>query len=144
MLKILGMYKNDGTLVFDKGRSLSWDELSDEIPPELLPSVKVELTLSFRENDLLLGNDGMVWATIDLQQAEVIQSSLLAQHINSEIRTIKFPEKKLYIIRILNQSDVNDAIEFIWQGKSGLRLKPDWVYPEGEKNTSFQQWLGEQ
>ena len=33
MLKILGMYKNDGTLVFEKGRSLSWDELSDEIPP---------------------------------------------------------------------------------------------------------------
>jgi hypothetical protein len=144
MLKILGMYKNDGTLVFEKGRSLSWDELSDEIPPELPPSVKVELTLSFKENDLLLGRDGMVWATLDLQQAEVIQSSLLAQHINSEIKTIKLLKKKLFIIRIINQNDINEAIEFIWQGKSGLRLKPDWVYPEGEKNKSFEQWLGEQ
>lgn len=144
MLKISGIYKSDGTIVLEKGRLLQWNEISEEVPPDLPSSIKVELTVSFKENDLLLGSDGIVWGTRDLQQAEIIQSSLLAQHISSEVESIVLTEKKLFTIRITNENDINDAIDFIWQSRSGLRLKPDWIYPEGEKNLSFEQWLGEQ
>jgi len=144
MLKIKGIYKSDGPIILDKGKFLKWNDINDGIPPDLPSSINVELTLSFKGNDLLLGSDGIVWATFDLQQAEIIQSSLMAQHISSEIESVQFTDKKLFTLRITNENDINDAIDFIWQSRGGLRLKPDWVYPEGEKNLSFEQWLSEQ
>jgi hypothetical protein len=144
MLKITGIYRGDRTILLKNGRHLKWNELSEGNPPELPASIKVELTLSFKENDLLLGTDGIVWATIDSRQAEIIHSSLLAQHINSEVKSLKLAEEQLFIIKIINENDINDAIDFIWQSRSGLRLKPDWVYPEGEKNKSFEKWLSGQ
>lgn len=143
MFKISGIYKKDGTIILEKGRLLKWNEISDEIPPDLPSSIKVELTLSLSENDLLLGRDGIVWATLDPRQAEIIQNSLSAQHISSAVELIILTDKKLFCLRITNENDINDAIDFIWQSRSGLRLKPDWVYPEGEKNLSFEQWLSE-
>ncbi|HKB86349.1 MAG TPA: hypothetical protein VKD08_09285 [Ignavibacteriaceae bacterium] len=141
MLKIAGIYRADGTIHFGKGRMLNWNELSEDTPPDLPPSIRVELTISFKANDLLLGENGFVWATIELRQAEIIQSTLLAQHINSEIKSITLAENLLFTIKILNENDIKDAVDFIWQSRSGLRLKPDWVYPEGEKNHSFEEWL---
>ncbi len=143
-LKISGTYRSDGSIALEKGGKLNWSDLSDDDSPALPSPAKIELTISFKENDLLLGIGGVVWGSIDSRQAEIIQSTLLAQHINSEITSIQLPDNKLFIIRITNENDINDAIDFIWQGQSGLRLKPDWVYPEGEKNKSFEQWLGEQ
>ena len=105
---------------------------------------EIELTISFKENDFLLGIGGFVWATHETRQAEIIQNTLMAQHINSEIKLIPLPSYDLYVIKVTNENDINEAIDFIWQSQSGLRLKPDWVYPEGEKNKSFEQWLGEQ
>ena len=93
---------------------------------------------------MLLGHGGFVWATLHVGQAEIIQSTLLAQHINSEIKTIATSKMKLYALRIVKENDIEDAVNFIWQSQEGLRLKPDWVYPEGEKNASFEQWLGGQ
>ncbi len=144
MLKTAAILKSDGTLVFQNGRFLNWDDLSQTRPPDLPPSIKVELTLSFKENDLLLGTDGFVWATLSASQAEIVQSTLLAQHINSEIKTISAAEKQLFALKVINESDIEDAVDFIWQSRDGLRLKPDWVYPIGEKNKSFEQWLGGQ
>lgn len=144
MLKKEAILKSDGTILFDNGRHLEWDELSETRPPDLPPSIKVELTLTFRENDLLLGHGGFVWATRSRSQAEIIQSTLLAQHINSEIKTISNVKKKLFALRVMNENYIEDAVNFIWQSRDGLRLKPDWVYPEGEKNASFEQWLGGQ
>jgi len=144
MLKKAAILKSDGTLVFENGRHLSWDDFSEIRSPELPPSIKVEFTLSFKENDLLLGSGGFVWATRSVSQAEIVQSTLLAQHINAEIITISTSEKNLYALRVINESDVEDAVNFIWQSRDGLRLKPDWVYPGGEKNASFEQWLGGQ
>ncbi len=144
MLKTAAILKRDGTLVFQNGRFLNWDDLSESLPPDLPPSIKIELTISFKENDLLLGNGGFVWATLSISQAEIIQSTLLAQHINSEIKTISIEEKLLFALRVMNERDIEDAVNFIWQSRDGLRLKPDWVYPAGEKNKSFEQWLGGQ
>ena len=144
MLKKAAILKSDGTILFDNGRHLDWDDLSESRPPDLPLSINVELRLTFKENDLLLGHGGFVWATLSVGQAEIIQSTLLAQHINSEIKTISAASKKLFALRIMNESDIEDAVNFIWQSLDGLRLKPDWVYPEGEKNASFEQWLGGQ
>ncbi len=142
MLKVAGIYRADGTIVFGKGRLLSWSELSEDAPPDLPPSIRVELTISFKANDLLLGKNGFVWATTESRQAEVIQSTLFAQHINSEIKSVSLEEYVLFMIKVPNENDIKDAVDFIWQSRSGLRLKPDWVYPQGEKNKSFEQWLG--
>jgi hypothetical protein len=144
MLKIAGLYKSDGTIDLETGRSLNWSDLSHISPPELPPYINLEISISIKENDLLLGRGGIVWATLDIRQAEIIQSTLLAQHINSEVKTIPLTDNQLYILKIVNETDINDAIDFIWQSQSGLRLRPDWVYPEGEQNRSFEQWLGEQ
>lgn len=143
MLKKEALLKSDGTIVFANGRNLNWDDVSEVRLPDLPPSIKVVLSLSFRENDLLLGSGGFVWATRSISQAEVIQSTLLAQHINTEIKKID-AEKQLFALKVVSESDIEDAVNFIWQSRDGLRLKPDWVYPEGGKNTSFEQWLGEQ
>lgn len=144
MLKKAAILKSDGSIIFENGRRLSWDDISETVAPDLPPSIKVELILTFKENELLLGGGGYVWATRSLNQAEIIQSTLLAQHINSEIKTITGTGKKLVALRVLNENDIEDAVNFIWQSRDGLRLKPDWVYPEGEKNASFEQWLGGQ
>ncbi len=144
MLKKAAILKSDGTIVFENGRMLKWDDISDALPPNLPPSIKVEFTLSFKENDLLLGKGGFVWATRSVNQAEVVQSTLLAQHINSEIKAISTVDKQLFALQVIGEGDIEDAVDFIWQSSDGLRLKPDWVYPEGEKNKSFEQWLGGQ
>ena len=144
MLKTAGIFKSNDTIVLEGGRTIQWDDFSNNNPPELPPSLKIELTISFKENDFLLGIGGFVWATHETRQAEIIQNTLMAQHINSEIKLIPLPSYDLYVIKVTNENDINEAIDFIWQSQSGLRLKPDWVYPEGEKNKSFEQWLGEQ
>ena len=41
----------------------------------------------------------------------------------------------------MDESDISEAINFVWKSDTGLRLKPDWSYPEGELNKSFEQWL---
>ena len=47
----------------------------------------------------------------------------------------------MFLIAITNEKDTKVAIDFIWEGHNGLRLKPDWSYPQGETNKSFEQWL---
>ena len=54
---------------------------------------------------------------------------------------IEIDSDNLITIKILNTKDINPVIEFIWKSESGLRLKPDWVYPAGEINKSFELWL---
>ncbi len=85
-----------------------------------------------------------MWATYSMRQAEIIHSTLLAQNINSEINNINIGKEKLFLLKITNQPDINEAIDFIWKSGSGLNLKPDWTYSEGETNKSFEQWLSGQ
>ena len=98
--------------------------------------------LPFDGRDLLCGENGAVWATYELKQAKIIQSALLAQNIHSEIDRITSGEKEVILIRVTNQADVNEAIDFIWKSRNGLRLKPDWSYAAGQRNKSFERWLG--
>ena len=141
LLKVKGSYTDLGKIEFENMKSIYIDEFTDEQNLEIPFGSSVVLSIEFDENDFLSGKDGIVWATYDMQQAEIIQNTLLAQNINSETGIANLGERQLILIKITNQSDMKDASDFIWKSNNGLRLKPDWSYPDGEKNKSFEQWL---
>lgn len=141
ILKVSGIYRNGKINVFGTNSSIKWDELSSTGHPELPDGYEFELTISLNDDDLLSGKFGFVWATYDLRQAEIIYNTLLSQNINTEINNINTRKAKLYLLKVTDQTDENDAIDFIWKSESGLQLKPDWNYSEDKINISFEQWL---
>ena len=141
LIKIKGIYTDLGKIVLENKKTIDWDDLTEENPILLPFGSKVELVISFDESDFLSGKDGIVWATYDSRQAEIIQNTLLAQNINCEIKKIEMDSKDMFLIEIANERDTKVAIDFIWEDNNGLRLKPDWSYPQGETNRSFEQWL---
>lgn len=147
ILKVKGAIDNDGKIVLNSTRVINWKELSDSNPPQLPTGCSIALSISFDENDFLSGEDRIVWATYDLRQAEIIQNTLLVQHINCEVKKIAFDLDleltSMFLLSITNEREINMAIDFIWKSESGLRLKPDWSYPKDVANKSFEQWLNE-
>ena len=141
ILKIKGIYSDIGKIELETLMTIEWKALSEEKAPELPFGTLIELNISFDENDFLSGKNGIVWATYDLRQAEIIQNTLLAQNIYSEIKNINLGNENVFLLKIASESDITDSIDFIWRNNSGLRLKPDWNYPKGEINKSFEQWL---
>lgn len=97
--------------------------------------------LDLDTNGYPTGNDGTVWATYDLQQAETIRNALVALHITCALKERKLRSAVLYLLHISDGKDLSDAMDFIWREDSGLRLKPDWGYVDGETNKSFERWL---
>lgn len=144
ILKVNGIYRNGRIMVLETNSSIKWSDLSLTQPPELSDDCKVELTISLDEEVFLYGNNGNVWATYDPRQAEIIQNTLLAQDISSEVRKFNLGNREMLLLSITNESDINDAVDFIWRNNIGLRLKPDWTYADGEINKSFEQWLSGQ
>lgn len=98
--------------------------------------------LELDTNGYPTGNDGTVWATFDVRQADIIRNALLTQRISCELKEVKTKTKPLYVLRIADVMELAEAMDFIWRESSGLRLKPDWSYADGEINKSFEQWLG--
>jgi hypothetical protein len=143
MLNIAGKLNKSGEIIFPQGKSLNWKNLSAEKIPQLPSGVNIELSISIDINSLISGIDGFVWATKDAHQAEIINNSLNVQKIESEIVFVELDKKSIYLIKVTRQEDVNEVIDFIQNDKSGLRLKSDWDYPEGERNQSFEQWLND-
>jgi len=141
ILKAQGILYSSGEIFLNSLKSIHWKELSDKAQPNLPDTIRVELSISFDENELLSGKDGIVWGSYDLRQAEIIRNSLLAQNINSTISKIESSIKSIYLIKILLMEDITTAKDFIWKNDGGLRLKPDWTYTEGESNKSFELWL---
>ena len=133
----------DGEIVLHPELSVSWKSLSDRAIPELPEGTQLDIEISFKENLLLSGKDGIVWATFDFRQAEIITNALLPQSISSVIGKIEMKEGNLMLIRIVNDQDIEEAMDFIWRKDSGLRLKADWTYAKGEPNMSFEKWLNE-
>jgi hypothetical protein len=125
-------------------KTLDWNNLTDDKPPNLKLGTNITISLTMDENSFLAGKDGIVWATYDLRQVEIIHDTLLAQQIGSEIKKIELGSKNILLIKISNLKDVKEAIDFIWRNDSGLRLSPDWNYPDDETNKSFEQWLNGQ
>jgi len=98
-------------------------------------------TLSLDTRGYPTGKDGAVWATFDLRQAEIIRNALLAQRIACELRDIKPDGNTLYLLHVADKRGLEEAMDFIWKDKGGLRLTPDWNYADGEINKSFELWL---
>ncbi len=132
---------NDGKVVFETNDFIECRGLILTQPAELPDGCRVEFIVSYNEEDFLSGKNGIVWATYDIRQAEILHRALLAQDINSEIKKTDLEYKELFLIEITSRSDQDDAMDFIWKSDGGLNLKPDWTYSEGEINKSFEQWL---
>lgn len=141
ILKTKGIYNEGGEVIINSVKTIHWVDISEEIPPQLPAGININLEMTLDENEFLSGKNGIVWASYDSRQAEIIQSTLLAQQINCEITNVSFENEVLFLIIITNKIEVQNAIEFIWKGDGGLRLKPDWHYDKGEKNKSLEQWL---
>ena len=87
------------------------------------------------------GKDCTVWATYDLRQAEIIRNALLTQHIGCKLKETSLDGKTLHLLRVTGERELEEAMDFIWKDKGGLRLTPDWSYSDGEVNKSFEMWL---
>jgi len=87
------------------------------------------------------GNDGTVWATYDLRQAETIRNALVAQHIGCTLKETILRRNTLYLLKVDDAMELAEAMEFIWRSPSGLCLQPDWHYPMGSENKSFNKWI---
>ena len=133
-----------GKITLDNSKSVSWQTLTEEHPIQIPFGSKIELTISMDEKEFLSGIDGIVWATYDLRQAEIIQSALVAQQINLKIDKLSIDGRDLHLLKVLNDHDVNETMDFIWRSSSGLRLTPDWNYADDEPNKSFELWLSGQ
>jgi hypothetical protein len=141
ILQTKGIYNIDGKITLKSINIINWANITENTPPLFKEGSSINLSISFDENIFLSGINGIVWATYDLRQAEIIQSSLIAQHIHCEVKTLKLEKENFFLISINNENETKDAIDFIWKSNDGLRLKPDWNYGKGVTNKSFEQWL---
>jgi hypothetical protein len=143
MIKIKGTLNTEGEVVFQRGKPLPLKSLYQQEKLQLPVAISIELSVTIGLNSLILGIDGFVWATKNICQAEIITNALKIQHIESEIINAESNNKSIYLIKVNREEDIKEVIDFIQNEKSGLRLKPDWDYPEGEGNQSFEQWINE-
>jgi hypothetical protein len=143
LIKIKGHYSDLGKIEMENKKIVQWNNLTDEEPILIPFGSTIEFSIAFEEHDFLLGKEGIVWASYDMRQVEIIKNALFAQNINAELKTSSLGKYKLFHLKISNTKDISDAVDFIWRSKTGLRLKPDWNYPEGTTNKSFEQWLSE-
>jgi len=141
LIQKTGIFNPDGEISLHRGISVSWKFLSTKNLPELPAGIPLDIEVSIDEQTLLSGEYGIVWATWDQRQAEVIFNALLAQNIASSIGNIELEDSTLLLTKVNNKEDTGEAIDFIWRKETGLRLKPDWSYPDGESNRSFEKWL---
>jgi hypothetical protein len=137
----IGIFNPDGEIVLHPGISISWKSLSNKSLPELPSGTPVNIEISLNEHALLSGEYGIVWATFNLRQAEVLSNALLAQSITARIGKVELEEGDLLLLKIDNDQDIGEAMDFIWRKEDGLRLKPDWAYADGDSNKSFEKWL---
>lgn len=137
----IGIFNPDGEISLRPDISVFWKSLSNKPIPDLPPGIPLEIDISLNEHSLVSGEYGIVWATRDQRQAEVLTNALLAQNIATEVGKIDLEEGNLLLIIIDNKKDTAEAVDFIWRKEGGLKLKPDWKYPEGTPNASFEKWL---
>jgi hypothetical protein len=129
-----GVYKDLGLIQLVSGDSLNCENL--EIPF----GTSINIYIEYEEGNYKNGSGGIVWATFKIDQAETIKGALQAHRINSEIIEKKLEGLLLFLIKLSDNNKINEAIDFIWRGEDGLNLKPDWHYPAGNPNDSFNKW----
>lgn len=135
--------KNTIKFILPQSESLECNANENENLPNHPSGINIELSVLMDLNKLISGIDGYVWATWDSKQADIISNALRVQNVDLEIVKIEIENKVMYLIKITKEEDIMNVIDFIHNEKSGLRLKPDWTYPEGEPNESFNQWINQ-
>jgi hypothetical protein len=81
LVKKTGIFKPDGEIVLHPGISVFWKSLSNKSVPELPQGTPLDIDVTLDEKAILSGEYGIVWATWDQRQAEVIYNALLgAEH----------------------------------------------------------------
>lgn len=141
LIKAKGFYSDLGKIELFDSQSIDSISLTDENIIPLPFGSRVEISISYDENDFLSGDNGIVWGSYDQKQIEIIKNALSAQNINSEVVTKILVNRKIQLLVVRDNNDVQDSINFIWKSKTGLCLKPDWTYPDRTVNLSFEQWL---
>ena len=141
LIKIKGYYSDLWKIKLENEKTVNLNDLTDEKMLQIPYGSEIEISIAFDENDFLSGNDGIIWASYDQRQVDIIKNALLAQNVNTELKVKTLGKLKIFLLQINNHKDLNDAVDFIWKSNKGLRLKPDWSYPQGESNKSFEQWL---
>jgi hypothetical protein len=142
MLNIKGRLNKNGEIVFSKGKTLEGNTQNEE-QQEISSEINIELLVSIDVKSLISGIDGFVWATKSICQADIISNALKVQVIEVEIVNVELSNNSFYLIKVIHEEDVKSVIDFIHNDIGGLRLKPDWNYPDNERNQSFEQWLNE-
>lgn len=122
------------------GRIIDRQQIGDDEPPRISFDSEIEIIPAFDKKDCLAGREGIVWATYDKRQAEIIRDALSTQNISCEIKNGFLGSRRLHMLRIPKNKDIHSAIDFIWRENSGLQLVPDWEYPPGSENESFRRW----
>ena len=87
-IKVNGTCLNDGRVVFETNDFIECRGLILTQPDELPDGCRVEVAIFYDEEDFLSGKNGIVWATYDIRQAEILYRALLAQNINAEIQKL--------------------------------------------------------
>jgi hypothetical protein len=143
MIKVKGTLNTKGEVVFQRGKPLPLLTLYQQKTLQMPVEISIDLLVTVGLSEVISGTDGFVWATKDLSQAEIIANALKIQHIESEIINAESNNISIFLIKVNQDEDIKEGFDFIQNDKSGLRLKPDWDYPEGERNQSFEQWINE-
>ena len=138
-----GVYEDAGIVKIANGNRLVWSDLgSDEQVPQIPFGSHIQINISYDEVDYLNGKEGIVWATYSGFQADTISNALNVQNINNVIKKFELTGRMMHLINISSNEDVDKAVDFIWRGNGGLKLKPDWWYGANEENESFNKWIG--
>ncbi len=138
-----GRSKKTVKIILPQTESLNCNSIEEENSNQPSSGINVEFSVLMDLNKLISGIDGYVWATWDSQQAEIISNALRVQNIELEIVKIEHENKAMYLIKVTKEEDIMNVIDFIQNEKSGLNLRPDWTYPEGERNESFDKWINQ-
>ena len=131
---INAVYKDLGVIQLDSGEKLHCENL------DLPFGTTVKVSIDYVETDFKSGSNGIVWATYNKDQAETIQGALQVHKIDSQILEKKLEGSLLFLIKISDKEKTGKAIDFIWKGEDGLKLKPDWYYSADKPNESYERW----
>lgn len=136
-----GFYQDQGVIQLENRSKMEGRQITNAALPAIPYGTRLEVTVTYEEVDYLHGSNGVAWATYHLRQAETIQAALLAQSISCEVREQSLSGARLYLLCITDAREVAAAVDFIWRDPGGLRLQPDWWYPAGAENASFNKWI---
>ncbi len=138
-----GRSKQTIKIIIPQTESLKCNSNEDKNSVRPLSGINVEFSVLIDLNDLISGIDGYVWATWNSLQAEVISNALRVQNIELEIVKVEHGNKVLHLLKVTKEEDIMIVTDFIQNEKSGLNLRPDWTYPDGKRNASFDKWINQ-